>query len=89
MRTGNGSQFIRCRVSRRKAPHEPNLDCVLLDSETRRCRIYSVRPKQCRTFPFWDDVLESEMNWQMYKENCPGIGNGRSYTAEEIEEIMK
>lgn len=27
-------------------------NCIFLNGN--RCEIYSVRPKQCRTFPFWD-----------------------------------
>lgn len=27
--------------------------CWFFDDTRRMCRIYSVRPRQCRTFPFW------------------------------------
>jgi len=44
--------------------------CIFFDTDKRMCKIYSVRPKQCRTFPFWgafkDDVSE------LVKE-CPGV----------------
>lgn len=37
--------------------------CVFLDRDTNQCGIYSVRPIQCSTYPFWSNVLESEQNW--------------------------
>jgi Fe-S-cluster containining protein len=37
--------------------------CVFLDRETNQCGIYSVRPIQCSTYPFWSNILESEQNW--------------------------
>lgn len=44
--------------------------CIFFDQEKRLCSIYDVRPKQCRTFPFWaqfkDDIS------QLQKE-CPGV----------------
>lgn len=46
------------------------LACVFFDLEKLACKIYPVRPNQCKSFPFWDyfkehiDELESE---------CPGI----------------
>ena len=37
--------------------------CIFLDNETNECEIYSVRPIQCSTYPFWSNILESEKNW--------------------------
>lgn len=54
-------------------------------SEARQCSVYEVRPKQCRTWPFWEENLEPE-NWEgPVRDCCPGIGKGRLYTPEEIE----
>lgn len=64
-----------------------NYDCVFLDEETKKCRIYPVRPKQCRLFPFWKSMLEDKKEWDFYAERCPGINFGRQYTPEEIEKI--
>eukprot|EP00532_Pseudo-nitzschia_australis_P014902 CAMPEP_0168284456 /NCGR_PEP_ID=MMETSP0141_2-20121125/23514_1 /TAXON_ID=44445 /ORGANISM="Pseudo-nitzschia australis, Strain 10249 10 AB" /LENGTH=302 /DNA_ID=CAMNT_0008228457 /DNA_START=148 /DNA_END=1053 /DNA_ORIENTATION=+ len=37
--------------------------CIFLDRETNQCGIYSVRPIQCSTYPFWSNILESKQNW--------------------------
>ena len=49
-----------------------------------RCRIYPVRPRQCRTFPFWFANLRSEARWNAIRNECPGIGTGRLYTKVDI-----
>jgi len=52
----------------------PNGNCVFLDAD-RRCRIYSVRPKQCRAYPFWPE-LASRQAWRAEARRCEGIGSG-------------
>jgi Fe-S-cluster containining protein len=46
-------------------------DCVFL--KNRKCTIYNVRPKQCRTFPWWPQLLESKEDWQEAAQYCEGI----------------
>lgn len=62
-----------------------NGDCSFLDKETRRCQIYPVRPKQCRTWPFWNSNLESPEAWEETKRLCPGAGKGNFVPLEEIQ----
>ena len=59
-----------------------NGDCCLLQGG--RCRIYAVRPKQCRTWPFWSSNVASSASWSEAARRCPGIGRGRLWTAAEI-----
>jgi Fe-S-cluster containining protein len=51
---------------------KPNDDCVFLKDGG--CGIYPVRPTQCRTYPFWHEVMAGENNWQKESTECPGIG---------------
>ena len=52
---------------------------------TRRvCGIYHVRPLQCRTWPFWDGLLESRQAWDHAGKRCPGLNTGKHYTKEQI-----
>ncbi|HEY1684530.1 MAG TPA: YkgJ family cysteine cluster protein [Tepidisphaeraceae bacterium] len=53
----------------------------------RGCGIYPVRPMQCRTWPFWQENLESEKAWDKTGEKCPGMGRGKKYSQAEIEKI--
>jgi Fe-S-cluster containining protein len=62
-----------------------NGDCTFFDGKTRGCTIYPVRPRQCRTWPFWDSNLESPEAWDDVKVTCPGAGRGNFFSLEEIE----
>jgi Fe-S-cluster containining protein len=41
------------------------------------CSIHPVKPVQCRLFPFWPELIESEFEWHATAEWCPGIGKGK------------
>lgn len=49
--------------------------CVFLDAQ-RRCRIYAVRPAQCRSYPFWPELVGSPARWRTEAKRCEGIGRG-------------
>ena len=66
------------RVSRRST----NGDCVFFDGKTRKCRVYAARPRQCRTWPFWDSNIRTPEAWAATCEVCPGSGTGRLYQLE-------
>ena len=82
-------EYVR-NVGIRKSLREfPNGDCVFFDSETRRCNVYEARPRQCRTWPFWESNLKSPKAWEATCEVCPGSGTGRVYTLDQIETRRK
>ena len=82
-------QYVR-RVGARKSLKEfPNGDCVLLSSETRKCTVYAARPRQCRTWPFWDSNLKTQADWKATCEVCPGSGRGQLHTLQEIESLRQ
>jgi len=62
--------------------------CPFLGDD-QRCKIYAVRPRQCATWPFWEENLE-RARWEgPVKECCPGIGEGPAHPAEEVERIAR
>ena len=78
--------FVR-RVGARKSLKElPNGDCILFDGTTRKCTVYSARPRQCRTWPFWDSNLNTQRDWEHTCQICPGSGSGAIHTLGEIEQ---
>jgi Fe-S-cluster containining protein len=40
------------------------------------CSIHPAKPTQCRTFPFWPELVENRKEWQSASQFCPGIGKG-------------
>lgn len=47
-----------------------NYECAFYSKEKNQCSIYSVRPKQCITFPFWDYFKN---NIEELKQECIGV----------------
>jgi Fe-S-cluster containining protein len=63
-----------------------NTDCMFL--KEKRCSVYEARPNQCRTWPFWPEVMNAKAWKSEVASFCPGVGKGRIHTKEEIEESM-
>jgi len=40
------------------------------------CSIHPAKPTQCRTFPFWPELVEDREEWKRAGRFCPGIGKG-------------
>src|SRR5580704_18043583 len=40
------------------------------------CSIHPAKPTQCRTFPFWPELVSEPAAWQRTSRYCPGIGKG-------------
>lgn len=78
------------QVGIRKSLKEfPNGDCVLFDNEKRCCTVYEDRPRQCKTWPFWESNLRTPETWAETCEACPGSGQGKLYQLDQIEEQRK
>ncbi len=69
---------------RRSLVEFPNGDCVFFDNKTRKCQVYEDRPRQCRTWPFWESNIRSEEAWRKTCEICPGSGKGQLVPVEEV-----
>ncbi|MFO7904213.1 MAG: YkgJ family cysteine cluster protein [Planctomycetota bacterium] len=78
-------QYVRQIGIRRSLKERSNFDCVLFDSHTGKCRVYAARPRQCRTWPFWNSNLASPEAWKQTAQSCPGIGKGTLYQLADIE----
>jgi Fe-S-cluster containining protein len=63
-------------------------DCIFYDPAS-GCTIYPVRPRQCRTWPFWESNVQSPETWEKTQTACPGAGNGELIPAEEITRRLK
>jgi Fe-S-cluster containining protein len=76
-------------VGRRQSLRETaNGDCVFYD-KTQGCTIYPVRPRQCRTWPFWESNVVTPEAWERTCEICPGSGQGDLISASEITRRLK
>jgi Fe-S-cluster containining protein len=58
------------KYSIKELKYNDSYECIFYDRKSNGCSIYDARPKQCKTFPFWDyyKTRISEL-----KQECPGI----------------
>ncbi|MEO1941899.1 MAG: YkgJ family cysteine cluster protein [Campylobacterales bacterium] len=63
-RVGNRFTLIEYRLGYN------NYSCIFFEPATGRCKIYPVRPTQCREFPFWEQFKE---NPEEVVVQCPGV----------------
>lgn len=63
-----------------------NPDCMFL--KNKRCTVYEARPTQCRTWPFWPEVMNAKAWATEVATFCPGVGKGPLISKEEIEKVM-
>lgn len=78
--------YVKQVGKRRSLKERPGGDCVLLDEQTRKCLAYEERPRQCKTWPFWDSNLRSPEAWADAAEACPGCNKGQVVPLESIVE---
>lgn len=65
-----GMKYLRKIGNRYALIDNPNgAECIFLDS-TNKCSIYEFRPKNCKTFPFWDIF---KINSQGAFRECIGV----------------
>ena len=83
------TQYVMTVGIRKSLKEFSNGDCVLFDNEKRCCTVYEERPRQCKTWPFWDSNLRSPETWAETCEACPGSGTGKLHQLEQIEEQRK
>jgi Fe-S-cluster containining protein len=77
------------QVGRRVSLREKaNGDCVFYDA-AEGCTIYPARPRQCRTWPFWESNVVTPEAWEKTCEICPGSGQGELISVEEITRRVK
>jgi len=79
------SRKARGRITLRE---RSNGDCTFWDTK-KGCTIYSVRPPQCRTWPFWDSNVATPEDWEHTCEVCPGAGKGDVIPVEEISRRLR
>lgn len=75
--------YTRLAGKRRTLREKANGDCVFYERE-QGCTIYSVRPRQCRTWPFWESNVATPEDWADTCKVCPGSGQGDLIPVEEI-----
>ncbi|EAL0270841.1 YkgJ family cysteine cluster protein [Campylobacter lari] len=58
------------KYSFKEAKYENGYRCIFFDTMYKKCLIYKHRPKQCRTFPFWEYFKTHK---EELKKECIGV----------------
>ena len=77
-------RYVRKVGTRKSLIEWGNGDCIFFHGESRTCQVYDVRPRQCRTWPFWPSNLASPATWKDTAERCPGCNRGQLVPLAEI-----
>ncbi|MCG8481108.1 MAG: YkgJ family cysteine cluster protein, partial [Spirochaetales bacterium] len=64
-----------------------NKDCVFWTDGG--CSVYPSRPLQCRTYPFWSHIVDSEEHWMREAAECPGVDIGPRHGGEDISAALR
>ena len=89
-----GLRWLRRRYITR---YDGSLDSIKIQADGRctfltdegRCQIYPVRPQQCRSYPFWPEIVVNASSWRAEAKRCEGIGQGEVISLRRIEKILK
>lgn len=92
LRLGVGRAWFARRYARRDAHGwtlrlGPDGRCPLL-AASGRCRVYGQRPAQCRSYPFWPEILATPATWRREAGRCEGIGRGPRLPAARIRALL-
>lgn len=79
-------RYVRKVGDRMSLIELPNGSCIFYE---KGCKIYPVRPTQCRTFPFWKEIVAKPSTWEEASRLCRGINDGPIHTEEEIESLIR
>ncbi|MCR5732040.1 MAG: YkgJ family cysteine cluster protein [Sphaerochaetaceae bacterium] len=60
--------------------------CIFLSDSG--CMVYSVKPQQCSTYPFWSYLFSDKALWNEEMKACPGINKGEHHNREEINKTL-
>lgn len=80
--------YTRSAGKRRTLREKTDGDCVFYDKEA-GCTVYAARPRQCRTWPFWESNVATPETWEATCAVCPGAGRGDLIPPEEITRRVK
>jgi uncharacterized protein len=80
--------YTKVAQRKRSLREKENGDCVFYEQGA-GCTIYDVRPRQCRTWPFWESNIRSPQAWEGTTRICPGSGQGELIPADEITRRLK
>ncbi|MBT7643515.1 MAG: YkgJ family cysteine cluster protein, partial [Rhodospirillales bacterium] len=66
---------------------EEGAPCAFLTDQG--CGIHPAKPKQCESYPFWKENMDSKPMWRLVGGFCPGIDIGPMVPVGTIKSFLK
>jgi len=83
-----GRRFLRRVGERYSLIERADGDCCFFE-RGKGCSVYEARPVQCRTYPFWPEVIASRETWRNESQRCAGIRKGgRLFAPAEVQALV-
>lgn len=61
-------------------------ECIFLKNN--QCSVYAGRPTQCRTWPFWPELMNARAWKKEVVQFCPGVDKGKKWSKEQIAALV-
>lgn len=65
----------------------PDGRCPFLNADD-MCSIYTIRPRQCRSYPFWPEIVNNATSWSTEARRCEGIDRGHIVSRQKIHAML-
>jgi uncharacterized protein len=82
-------KYVRLVGIRKSLVEFSNGDCVFFDNQARCCKVYDARPRQCRTWPFWESNVRTPECWEEMADRCPGANQGPLIARRKIRDQLR
>ena len=66
---------------------ENGAPCIFLTDKG--CGIHEAKPKQCHSYPFWRENIDSKSMWKLVGGFCPGIDVGPMIEIDTIKSFLQ
>lgn len=70
------TRLVHRAGQQRRALLDTNDHACIFFAKGQGCTVYSDRPRQCRTWPFWRANLATAEDWAAAAQGCPGMNRG-------------
>ena len=61
---------VGARYSFKEFAYKGGFACIFFDKKAKNCSVYELRPKQCRSFPFWEYFKKHK---EELEKECMGV----------------
>jgi Fe-S-cluster containining protein len=81
------AKYIESKGRSARLRKPPDRQCLF--HQQGKCAIHTVKPVQCRVFPYWPEIIETAEAWDETAKRCPGMNKGALVQIEIVREVSQ